>query len=236
MYEKKTYWLTASAFQTLFRALEKSEPNFYETQKAVCLPLSAKVKMGFVAPDKWRSFDLCKRQLSWYENSPYSGKYLVVSDYDLNDYGFSPTTIIRKSKFRPKNLPGMGNGNRLQLIRQESYRKAKPEQWDNLDAMDAALQDRWLKIMGVRGISYPELFISHAANHANFIEPRYYVEENGDKVPYSIDKTTHICSACMEFYNIIGAEFQKKYVVPCPGAVIFAGLSVNKYYEVITVG
>jgi hypothetical protein len=32
--------------------------------------------------------------------------------------------------------------------------------------------------------------------------------------------------------NIIGGSFRKKLVVPCPGAVLFAGLITNRYYEV----
>jgi hypothetical protein len=52
-------------------------------------------------------------------------------------------------------------------------------------------------------------------------------------VPYSIDKTSQICSACLEYFNIIGANFSKKYLVPCPGAVLFCGMAANRYYEVL---
>ena len=63
--------------------------------------------------------------------------------------------------------------------------------------------------------SYEELFIKHCANHANFIEPEYYIKDE-EPIPYSIGKTTHICSACLEFFNIIGSKWKKKLVVPCP--------------------
>ena len=86
--------------------------------------------------------------------------------------------------------------------------------------------------MGIHGQSYEELFITHCANHANFIEPEYYLKDE-EPIPYSLGKTTHICSACLEFFNIIGSKWKKKLVVPCPGAVLFAGLAPNRYYEVI---
>jgi hypothetical protein len=50
-----------------------------------------------------------------------------------------------------------------------------------------------------------------------------------------IGKTKEVCSACLEFFNIIGGNFRKKFVVPCPGAVLFAGMSVNQYYQVETI-
>ena len=75
--------------------------------------------------------------------------------------------------------------------------------------------------MGLQGMTFEELFVGHCANHANFIEPAYQVLEEGRPVPYSLGKTRTVCSACLEFYNIIGSSFQKKYVVPCPGAVLF---------------
>lgn len=122
---------------------------------------------------------------------------------------------------------------RLKLIEQESYQKAKPPEWENIDAEGPELHHQWLKMMGLRGVSYEELFITHCANHANFIEPIYFIVEENGPVPYSIDKTSHICSACLDFFNIIGTPFRKKIVVPCPGAVLFAGMAANRYYEVL---
>jgi len=79
------------------------------------------------------------------------------------------------------------------------------------------------------------LFLVHCANHANFIEPRFFYKSDINGIsPYTIDHTKRICSACLEFYNIIGEYFKKKYVVPCPGSVLFAGMKVNSYYEVET--
>ena len=38
------------------------------------------------------------------------------------------------------------------------------------------------------------------------------------------------------YRRIIGRNFPQKLVVPCPGAVMFAGMGTNRYYEVTSVG
>ena len=99
-----------------------------------------------------------------------------------------------------------------------------------------------MKVMGLQGMTFEELFVGHCANHANFIEPAYQVLEEDRPVPYSLGKTRTVCSACLEFYNIIGSPLSKKNMwfpargrmVPCPGAVLFAGMVPNHYYEVIS--
>lgn len=203
----------------------------HEANKAICVPLSKRVEMGFVLQDAWDKYPLCKRQLSWYRISPFFGLNLVISSRDLGPFGLRPETVIREQKFRPRNLPGREE--QLALIRQESYQQARPDEWEDIYSEGSQLNEKWLKIMGVRGITYEQLFVTHCANHANFLEPSYFIVQEDGPVPYSIDKTTHICSACLEFFNIIGSQFKKKLVVPCPGAVLFAGMAPNRYYEVV---
>ncbi len=233
MYQKYTYWLKENEFLSFRDTLEKDSISMYEAGKAVCRPLAKNVRIGFVPPDAWRKTDLCKRPLSWYWISPYAGRYLVISSDDLGEYGLKLNTILRATKFRPKILPDNQEKQRMTL--RESYLRTRPDEWEDLASEDPSKQERWMKVMGIRGRRYEDLFLTHCANHANFIEPVYFVEEGAEKIPYSIAKTQYICSACLEFFNVIGGEFQKKLVVPCPGAVIFAGLSVNKYIEVSTV-
>jgi len=229
-YEKYVYWLEGAKFESLRLSLAKEEISMHETKKAVCVPLAKRVEIGYVPPNAWEKYELCKRQMSWYRTSHHFGRFLVVSSRELNKYGLSHETIIQDTKFRPGLLPGKKE--KLTLIKQGSYQKYKPSKWENIGGEDEEVHDRWLKIMGVRGITYEELFITHCANHANFIEPLYCVHENDSVVPFSIDKTSHICSACLEFFNIVGHQFHKKYVVPCPGAVLFAGMAPNRYFEV----
>jgi len=230
-YQKFTYWLTETVFNFLKENLSPKGIDFFASKRAVCVPLSKEVEIGFVPSDAWGKYPFCRRPLSWYKASPFVGRILVVSSFDLKEYHLMPETVIRESDFQPSNLPDREG--KIKLIEQESYQKAKSAEWEDIDVEGPELHNQWLRMVGLRGVSYEELFITHCANHANFIEPTYFIIEENGPVPYSIDKTSHICSACLEFFNIIGARFRKKMVVPCPGAVLFAGMAANRYYEVL---
>lgn len=182
-------------------------------------------------PEAWENYALCRRQFSWYRQSPRRGQTLVVSALPLPAPAPEPEVIIRNSSFRPPRLPTPGE--QSALIQRASYRNSRPDAWENIGAADREEQVRWMKVMGLQGMTFEELFVGHCANHANFIEPAYQVLEDTQPVPYSQGKTRTVCSACLEFFNIIGAPLKKKYVVPCPGAVLFAGMVPNHYYEVI---
>lgn len=233
-YTKYIYWLTEEKFRGLKTDLEGEGIKLSETKKAICLPLSPRVRMACAAPGAWSAYDVCRRQVSWYGYSRFAGKYLLVSDTALSDQGLTPETVIRKIKFKPPELPGMGKGNRTRLIEQAAFNEAAPAEWHDIESAPLGVREKWLKTIGVRKRTFGEIFVTHCANHANFMAPLYAVRENGRMVPYAIDKTRHLCSACLEFYNIIGENFEKKLVVPCPGAVIFAGLAANQYYEVLS--
>ena len=102
------------------------------SRRAVCVPLSKEVEIGFVPTDAWGKYPFCRRPLSWYKASPLAGRILVVSSFDLDEYHFSPETIIQESDFKPPKLPDREG--KLKLIEQESYQKAKPPEWENIDA------------------------------------------------------------------------------------------------------
>ena len=289
MYTKYTYWLTEQEFFQAKARLESEGVSPKETRKAVCLPLSPKIPVGYVPPDAWTRFDLCRRQLSWYAVSEFAGLYLFVSETPLTTFGldFPPETLIEKSKFKPERLPKKDPDAIQKLADNQAFRARCPAEFLDIASVDKSLQNRWLKTMGIRGTTYEELLVEHCANHANFIAPEYF-SENGtgtvpkveprrkreqetgnleataetdgkDKqeasapnretenrtrenpqtgtrniAPYSIAKTARVCSACLQFFNIIGRQFREKYVVPCPGASLFAGMAVNKYYRVLT--
>jgi hypothetical protein len=230
IYRKFVYWLEESVFEDLKAEISAIGVSVKEAKEAVCAPLSKGIEVGYVLPNTWGSFKLCKSQLSWYHSSGYLGKILLVSSFDLDAYGIRCEVVIRQSAFKPELLPTREE--KAKLIERISYKRARPELWEAIASLDNAETERRLNVMGLRGVKFEELFASHCANHANFIEPAYFMLEEGERVPYSICKTSHICSACMEWYNIIGGSFRKKLVVPCPGAVLFAGMITNRYYEV----
>ncbi len=230
-YKKYIYWLEEKEFSGLEDRLKEGGVEVIEARNAACDPLSKEVEIGFVPLEAWGKNPFCKRPSSWYKVSHFASKILVVSSFDLQEYRVTPETTVRECRFRPPKLPNREE--KLRLIQQGSYQDLKPAEWENIDTDGAELHKEWLRAIGLRGVSFEELFITHRANHANFIEPVYFIMEENEPVPYSIDKTPYICSACLEFFNIIGANFRKKYVFPCPGAVLYAGMIPNRYYEVL---
>jgi len=234
MYIKYAYWITGKRFNKIKTKLEEKNISLIGAKKTVCLPLSSRIDYGVVHPEAWSKFEPCRRQLSWYARSKFVGQYLLISSKPLSKSGIEliPETIIEKVKFKPKHLPGKDSVKIKALYENKLFLKQCPSEFLDISTMDNDMQERWLKVMGIRGIGYDELFKEQCANHANFIDPEYYLREGNKIVPYSIGKTNKICSACLQFFNIIGSDFTTKYVVPCPGAALFAGLSVNKYYQV----
>ena len=228
---KYVYWLPEKEVDPILESLEERDRDVFEINKAVCIPLSDKHEIGVIRPETWQEYVFCRRQMSWYHESPFAGKTLLVSDSDLGEYDIRPETIIHKlTYFRPPRLPR--GEDYAELLQKPGYCRTKPRVWDRIQDEDPQIHERWLKVMRLRGVTFEELFVSHCANHANFIEPSWYITDGAGIVPYSIGPTARVCSACLEFYNIIGREFKKKLVVPCPGAVIFAGMEANAYYEV----
>jgi hypothetical protein len=232
-YRKHVYWLSEEKFAVIKRDLEASGIEPHRAKKAVCVPLAWDIEVGYVPAGSWDRYGLCKRQLSWHAQSPYAGKVLLVSSRPID--GLEPTCVITERKrFKPPRLPN--EGEKQALLERPSYKDSRPQVWEDIAAEGPEQQERWMRVMGIRGKTFAELFIGHCATHANFIAPHFYVEEDGLRVPYSLGKTLEICSACLEYYGIIGDQHRRKLVVPCPGAVLFAGLAVNRYYEVTCSG
>jgi hypothetical protein len=228
---KFVYWIDSNQITRFRSRLQSLHRDVFEVRKAVCIPLSNRYDVGIVPPSAWHNYDFCRRQFSWYHRSPYRNRTLVVSSTSLNHLAPGTETIIQPCpEFKPARIPDFND--LPLLIDRSSYQNAKPRDWDRLDAEDPRKLEQWLNVMKLTGTDFQDLFLYHAANHANFIEPVYFIEHNGLKIPYSIAPTRQVCSACLEMYGIIGRSHQIKLVIPCPGAVLFAGLKANCYYRV----
>lgn len=230
-YIKYAYWASPDVAAALGGVLKRQGRYVFKVRKAVCIPLAPKNELCFVPPEAWHTYEFCRRQYSWYETSPFYGQTLIVSDTELAEIEHPPETIItRKPDFVPPSLPD--ELQKQSLTRSPGYLEQKPPAWEDIDSEDPQKHERWLRIMGQGDRNFKDLFSWHCANHANFIQPRYALTTENADAPYSIGPTSTVCSACLEFYNIIGRLHPVKYVVPCPGAVLFAGLEKNVYYEV----
>jgi hypothetical protein len=122
-----------------------------------------------------------------------------------------------------------------QLVQSKEYQKRKPSEWDKPDPLEKDFYQRWFEHQQRKELfDFEKILRSHSANHANFLDPKFFTNLNGTMVPYSIADSIHVCSSCLEFFNILGNQWPVKYVVPCIGAVQFARLSMDHYFEVKT--
>ena len=104
-----------------------------------------------------------------------------------------------------------------------------PSDWKQVGETEKRIYLRWARRLGSDIQEYDFLYLSHTANHANFINPHFFVEDEDGVIPYSIDKSAHLCSCCVELFQVLGGEFDRKLVAPCPGATIFARLKPDRY-------
>jgi hypothetical protein len=141
--------------------------------------------------------------------------------------------VIRRSSFRPDQFPS--SEDLIQLIGSEAYQLKKPHTWDDVDSDEKDIYEAWFKhCRPDESFDFGKISVSHSANHANFLDPKFGIRRNGAIVPYSIGDSLHVCSSCLEFLNILGSHCSMKYVVPCMGGVLFAHLPMDQYFEVKT--
>ncbi len=232
-YRKLCYWVDLQRLKTVRKHLEKKEIELREETRIPCRVLRASMEIGCVVPLAWESF--CKRRTSWCLRSEKAGKFLIVSNEPLNLSGLGSPILIMNSDFRPERLPTFSETS--ELARSRSFRKAMPPSWDKPYLLEKDFYQRWFEYYQVNeSFNFEKILLSHSANHANFIDPKFFNNLNGSKVPYSIANSIHVCSSCLEFFNILGEQWPLKYVAPCIGAVRFAKLPVDDYFKVVTPG
>ena len=230
-YQKFCYWIDLHGLRKVKKRLVEKGIQLTDEARIPCRVLRASREVGYLAPPAWDGF--CKRRTSWYWKSHKAGKFLVVSNTSLDHLDIENPIIITESDFKPDRLPSPGEI--LQLIKSEKYQGLKPDAWDKVDPLDKEFYQRWFeRHRPGEPFDFDKLFAHHSANHANFLDPKFFVNLNGIMVPYSIADSIHVCSSCLELFNILGEQWPVKYVIPCIGAVQFAHLPMDQYFEVAT--
>lgn len=191
----------------------------------VCTPLDRINKITSVAPDVWNA--TCARQGSWYRSSERNGLYLVVSSFPLEGYEEYKAAMITESDFVPPQLATKKE--KEALLADNEFERRLPREWQRMDEREKRVYLRWARRLGSDVEDYVFLYLSHTANHANFIKPKFFVRDDNGIIPYSIDRSAHLCSSCVELFQILGGQYEKKLVAPCPGATIFARLEPDRY-------
>jgi hypothetical protein len=228
-YKKFCYWIDSHGLKRVREDIEQKGEELDDETRIPCRVLRSSKDIGYLVPPAWDGF--CKRRTSWYRKSNKAGKFLVVSNTSLDHLDIGNPIIIKESNFKPEHLPSYEEV--LQLIKSEKYQDLKPDVWEKVDPLDKEFYQRWYERHQPQELfDFDKIFEHHSANHANFIDPKFLTQRDGIKAPYSIADSIHVCSSCLEFFNILGEQWSVKYVVPCIGAVQFAHLPLNRYFEV----
>jgi hypothetical protein len=224
-YIKHVYWLTTEEEARLREKLDRSNTRLRSAKGVVCTPLDEINKIASVSPEVWSQN--CARQGAWYRASKKNGLYLIVSSFELEDLRDKRVAKITKSDFKSPRFAD--SEEKREMISDQDFIREIPSEWGNISEVEKRIHLRWAKRLGSTVEGYDFLFLSHTANHANFMKPRFFLKESDTIIPYSIDRSAHLCSCCLELFQILGEEYPKKLVAPCPGATIFARIAQDEY-------
>ena len=230
-YEKFCYWTDLQGLKEVREKFQEDGIELPEETRIPCRVLRTSTEAAYIVPMAWEGF--CKRKTSWYLDSEKAGKFLVVSNRPLNHSVLGNRILIMNSNFIPDRLPTFSE--MAELAQSRIFQRAKPRSWDKPHPLEKDFYQRWFERNQINEpFNFDKILISHSANHANFIDPNFFIDLDGRKAPYSIANSIHVCSSCLEFFNILGSQWPVKYVVPCIGAVQFAKLHVDHYFNVVT--
>ena len=228
-YKKYVYWITESQFKDTCHALSQNGRSVALCPRLPGLALKAGLSAAGVPPTAWNG--TCNRQGSWYRHSAKNGLFLLVTHFRLTDPDVREHAVITETQFHPPRLAS--EQDKMDLVADHAFQKRLPEEWSAIHNAEKRIYLKWAKRLGSDLAVFDRLFLSQTANHSNFMRPRLYVkDESGTPIPYSIDRSAHLCSCCVELFNIVGTRHLKKLVAPCPGAAICAGLQPNRYLMV----
>jgi hypothetical protein len=225
------YWVDDEDFGGMKDQLSMEGFSISSAKWSPCETLRASGRgVFFASPEVWSRS--CFRQGSWYRQSKKSGKYLVVSELKLPlRFDRFLETEIKESDFMPVRLP---TSEELQiLVASECYQRSKPDEWE---AVRKKERISFRVIFTLTGFwaprdNFEKHWLTHRANHANFLCKRFTTEIDGENVPYSISENGGVCSACVEFFNLVG-EDSRKLVRGCPGSVLSGKVKRRIYYDV----
>jgi hypothetical protein len=223
-YVKYIYWLPKEKEEELREELRSRNKKLKSGKAVVCTGLDEITEIISVSPDVWAG--TCNRQGSWYRQSDKNGQYLIISSYELDGWEhYKQATITGSDFLLPKPAT---TKDKEEMVRDKDFRSIVPKEWFVVSDLEQRLWTRWARRLGSKE-EWDSLFLTHTACHANFIKPRLFLDSQGQRIPYSIDKTANLCSCCLELFQVIGASWHKKLVAPCAGAAIFARLQADRY-------
>jgi hypothetical protein len=210
-YIRHLYWLDPAQHAAVIEELRRDRGRVYRVRQQPCEALYPRRELALVEPGAW---DLrCRRQGSWYRASARNGHFLLVSSTARNELPL--LGIITLEPFTPPRLAR--DPDVVEMLSDPRLPDILPAGWGEFSPWEAEAIRRYLSDQGIER-SLQEVFGYYTVNHLNFLFPRFFVEsrEHGI-VPYSVQETALVCSACVELFGIVGTGFELKYLTACPG-------------------
>ena len=225
------YWIPADEFQAANRAIRDMGINLSGSRLTPCETLRVAPGRAIYATPQVFS-RMCTRQGSWYRSSKRNGQFLLLSPVrlgdELDDY---LDAELNESNFQPDALPS--NEVLQSIVDSAEYQNNRPDAWERKTFMDGVMFKLFFmfnRFWGLRD-SLNKHWLSHRANHANFLAARVTTDIDGEAVPYSVSENAGVCSSCVEFFNITNPE-TRKLVRACPGSVSFGGARRDVFVDV----
>ena len=200
-YQKFCYWVDLDRLRKVRENVEQSGGEFEDEARIPCRVLRASREVAYLSPPAWYGF--CRRRTSWYWESEKAGQYLIVSNTPFDHLDMGTPIIITESSFKPDRLPS--SDEIAHLVKSQEFQKRKPKTWENIEPIEKDFYQTWFeRHRPDEPFDFEKIFARHSANHANFLDPKFFVNLDGIMVPYSIADSIHVCSSCLELFNILG--------------------------------
>lgn len=225
------YWIPADGFQAAKRIIRGMGLTLSGTRMTPCETLRVAPGRAIYATPQVFS-RMCTRQGSWYRSSERNGQFLLLSpvrlDVELDDY---LDAELNESSFQPDALPT--NEVLQSMVDSSEYQDGRPDAWEQKTVVEGVMVKLLFMFNRFWGLSdsLDKHWLSHRANHANFLAARVTTDIDGEAVAYSVSENAGVCSSCVEFFNIISPE-TRKLVRSCPGAVTFGGARPDVFVDV----
>jgi len=230
-FQRHLYWLDKNDFNSIKGSLRLDGYKLRGALKTPCEVLSASAnKVFYATPSVWSR--LCVRQGSWYRASDKAGKTMLMSEHALPDYmNEYLDATLSDSDFTPESLPS--NKQLNGLVESDAYTAQRPDGWEDIGVKDSVMFKAFFGLTGFWGWgdNLRKHWLTHRANHANFLTKDFTTQIDGEEVPYSISENSGVCSACVEFFNVSASD-SRKLVRACPGSITFADVERDHYYDV----
>jgi len=210
-YKKYIYWLDPTVHGSALAEFRKDKKRLYKAKHTPCESLYPRREFVLVEPRVW---DLrCRRQGSWYRASHRNGQSLLVTNDPLKEFFLCGTVTLEP--FDPPRTAR--DEDVVEILSDRCTSEILPDGWGLFSTWEVQAIESYLASQGIE-LPLQQVFAYYTANHLNFVFPRFFLpNRQGPVIPYSIQKTALVCSACVEIFGILGANYPEKYLVPCPG-------------------